>query len=83
MKKQILTDNKITAFKEYLIYGEKSKITVEKYIHDVKAFADYANGAEITKDIVLAYKQMLISKYAARSVNSKLASVNSLFLFLG
>ncbi len=82
MEKRILTDNKITAFKEYLIYGEKSKITVDKYIHDVKAFADYANGAEITKDIVLAYKQMLISKYAARSVNSKLASVNSLFLFL-
>ncbi len=82
MGKRILTDNKITAFKEYLIYGEKSKITVDKYIHDVKAFADYANGAELTKDLVLAYKQMLISKYAARSVNSKLASVNSLFLFL-
>jgi len=83
MERRILTDNKIKAFKEHLIYGEKSQITIDKYIHDVKVFADYANGAEITKDIVLTYKQMLISKYAARSVNSKLASINSFFLFSG
>lgn len=83
MENRILTNEKIEAFEEYLIYEEKSEITVDKYIHDVKSFADYVNSTEITKDVVLAYKQMLISKYAARSVNSKLASINSLFSFLG
>lgn len=81
--KRILTRKIISDFKEYLILEEKSLITVEKYIHDVKVFMDYADGAEITKDIVLAYKQELISKYAVRSVNSKLASLCSLFSFLG
>lgn len=83
MKNRILTSEKIKEFKEYLIYEEKSKITVDKYIHDVSAFMEYANGLEITKDIVISYKKELVSKYAVRSVNSKLASVNSLLSFLG
>lgn len=83
MKNRILTSEKIKGFKEYLIYEEKSKITVDKYIHDVSAFMEYANGLEITKNIVLSYKKELVSKYAVRSVNSKLASVNSFLSFLG
>lgn len=35
MKNRILTSEKIKEFKEYLIYEEKSKITVDEYIHDV------------------------------------------------
>lgn len=34
MKNRILTSEKTKGFKEYLIYEEKSKITVDKYIHD-------------------------------------------------
>lgn len=83
MKNRILTSEKIKGFKEYLIYEEKSKITVDKYIHDVSAFMEYTNGLEITKNIVLSYKKELVSKYAVRSVNSKLASVNSFLSFLG
>ena len=41
------------------------------------------NGAEITKESVIAYKDKLISEsYAVRSINSMLASLNSLFSFL-
>ena len=43
----------------------------------------YADG-EITKETVIAYKQGLIDDgYAVRSINSMLASLNSLFSFLG
>ena len=57
---------------------------MEKYIRDVKAFMQFADRAEITKELVIAYKQKLIEEgYAVRSVNSILASINSLFAFLG
>lgn len=47
-------------------------------------FAAEQNGAEITKEAVIAYKNKLHSEnYAVRSINSMLASLNSLFAFLG
>lgn len=80
---RVLTTNKIIAFKEYLIREEKSVITIDKYLHDVKMFVAFMNGASIRKDAVLEYKKSLTEKYAVRSVNSKLASLGSLFSFLG
>lgn len=83
MKGRILTESQIEAFVVYLKNEEKSKNTVEKYIRDVMAFSAYANGTEITKETVIAYKNKLLTdNYAARSVNSMLASINSLFSFL-
>lgn len=79
----LLTEKIIAEFKEYLILEERSEATVEKYIRDVKAFAVYAKDGEITKETVIAYKKYLQAGYAVRSVNSMLASLNSLFAFLG
>lgn len=83
MEDRILTEEKIDAFQKHLIRGEKSMITIEKYLHDVRMFKIFAEGNPIKKDLVLAYKQSLIEQYAVRSVNSKLASLGSLFSFLG
>ena len=84
MKGRILSDKQIAAFAVYLKSEEKSENTIEKYIRDVRAFANYVDKAEITKETAIAYKNHLISEnYAARSVNSMLASINSLFQFLG
>ena len=43
----------------------------------------FVNGAELSKEIVISYKKYLQENYAVRSVNSMLASLNSLFAFLG
>ncbi len=83
MKGRIITAKTIAEFKEHLILEERSKITVEKYIRDVKAFSVYTQNADITKEVVIAYKNHLQEIYAVRSVNSMLASINSLFAFLG
>lgn len=84
MKGRILTENQIAAFAAYLKSEEKSKNTVEKYIRDVRVISAYVGKAEITKETVIAYKNKLLSEnYAARSINSMLASLNSLFSFLG
>ena len=84
MKGRILTDKQIAAFAVYLKSEEKSENTVAKYIRDVRAFFDHTNGTEITKETVIAYKNKLLTdNYAARSINSMLASINSLLSFLG
>lgn len=84
MKGRILTSEAIDCFKKYLREEEKSENTIEKYLRDVRAFITYLNGAEVTKETVVSYKDKLLSEnYAARSVNSMVASLNSLFSFLG
>ena len=82
MQKRFITTSIIAAYKEYLISEERSPVTVEKYIRDVAAFAEYAQMTEITKDTVLAYKKQIMRHYAVRSVNSMLSSINNLFAFL-
>ena len=82
MKGRLITAKMIAEFKENLILEERSTATVEKYIRDVNTFVLYADG-EITKETVIAYKKHLQEQYAVRSVNSMLASINSLFAFLG
>lgn len=84
MRGRIITEDIITVFRQYLRAEEKSISTTQKYIRDVTAFKSYANETDITKETVIAFKQQLINdEYAVRSVNSMLASLNSLFSFLG
>lgn len=82
VQKRFITTSILAAYKEYLISEERSPATIEKYIRDVAAFAEYVQMSEITKDAVLAYKRQIMQNYAARSVNSMLSSINSLFAFL-
>ena len=83
MKGRYVTAELIAEFKENIILEERSNATVEKYIRDVNAFSAFADGTEISKETVIAYKKHLQTNYAVRSVNSMLASINSLFAFLG
>lgn len=83
MEERILTADIIENFRKNLELQEKSTSTIEKYIRDVKAFSAYTENAAITKEKVIAYKKYLRNNYAVRSVNSMLASINSLFSFLG
>lgn len=82
MKGRIITAKTTAKFKEHLILEEMSELTIEKYIRDVKAFAVYTKSSTVTKETVIAYKKHLQENYAVRSVNSMLASINSLFAFL-
>ena len=84
MNERIITKEQLRAFSDYLCQEEKSFATQEKYLRDVRAFCVYANGEGVSKDLVLAWKKYLVERgYAVRSINSMLASVNSLLAFLG
>ncbi len=83
MEKRVLDEKMIGEFRKYLISEEKSENTVKKYCRDALKFAEYAGGKELTKEDAIEYKnKMKTSGSAVRSVNSVIASLNSLFVFL-
>lgn len=84
MNKRILIHEHIQDFADYLRAEEKSEATREKYLRDVRRFMADTGGVPVTKELVSDWKNGLIERgYAVRSVNSMLASVNSLLQMLG
>ena len=74
----------LESFREYLVREEKSVTTIEKYLRDVNMFLEYVGDFEITKEVTGLFKNELQEKgYAVRSIDSMLASLNSLLTFLG
>lgn len=84
MEERVLNEAVIHRFSEHLRLEERSIATREKYLRDVRRFLNYVETRSITKDVVIAWKKELIQcGYAVRSINSMLASLNSLLEFLG
>ena len=84
MKEQTITRETVSQFENHLRMEEKAQNTIEKYIRDITAFAEYLCGKAINKELAIAYKQHLQdSGYAVRSINSIIASINALFGFVG
>ena len=79
---KILTVELINQFKTYLTNEEKSQATLEKYIRDITAFMVWLNGREVTKVVVIEYKNTIIESYAPASANSMLSSINSFFMYM-
>lgn len=84
MTELTLTTAIIPVFREQLCSQEKSIHTISKYCRDVRAFIVFADGRPLSKALVLEYKTWLINsgRYVDGSINSMLASVNSLLRFL-
>lgn len=83
MGDRILTRQHLHAFSEYLRQEEKSNATCQKYLRDAENLLRFLNGKPVTREVIAAWKEALVRNgYAARSVNSMLASVNSLLSFL-
>lgn len=84
MNTHFLTETMLEDFYQHLLLEEKSTATVEKYLRDARAFFVYAGQRTVTKELMMAYKTSLIETgYTVRSINSMLASLNSLLVFLG
>lgn len=78
MKKMFITERSIEEYRKILVREEKGRLTVEKYVRDMKKFYEYAAGKCISKQLVIDYKYYLESTgdYKISSINSFLASVN-------
>lgn len=78
-----LTKEVIENYTSALREDEKSSATITKYSHDLNMAAEYFDGAELTKSALIEWKDLLVEKYAAASVNSILAAVNGFLKHMG
>lgn len=83
MKKRIITNQTIKSFEKYLLENEKASATIDKYMRDIRCFAEYVAEHALDKTLVLDYKGMLEQNYAIRSANSMLAALNAFLRFVG
>ncbi len=83
MKKRIITNQTIKSFEKYLLENEKAAATIEKYMRDIRLFAEFATERTLDKAMLLEYKGRLEQSYSVRSANSMLAALNSFLRFMG
>lgn len=81
--KRVINPAKIKKFETYLRDEERSEATITKYLHDVRFFADFVRGGELSKRTVLEYKASLGTTHAVASANSMIAALNCFLRFCG
>lgn len=83
MQERKITNELITEFEMYLYEEERSGNTIEKYMRDIRFFREWLQDRNIDKSVVIEYKKELCERYAVKSVNSMLSSINAFFIFMG
>lgn len=83
--KCIITPKRMEGYRTYLYQEEKSGSTIEKYLSDLKKLVTYAAGREITKELMICYKNFLKNEknYKISSINSYLVAANGFFEYMG
>ncbi len=71
-------------FGAYLHHEERSRHTIEKYLHDVSLFWDWVGKRPVTRETVADWKEQLCGMgRAVVTINSSLAALHSFFAFMG
>lgn len=84
MRKEILlTDKTIKKYIGYLREMERSESTIKSYNRELLSLQLYLDDNPITKDKLLAYKNMITSQYTPSTCNVTIAALNSFFRFCG
>lgn len=78
-----ITDELLLQYQKHLYEEEKTTATIKKYICDLRKLSDYASGQEITKELMIGYKEDLRKKYKITSINSFLVAANRFFEYAG
>lgn len=78
-----ITCEVIGNYATFLQENEKSSATVLKYIHNLDMAAAYFDGRVLTKSSLIEWKNTLIVKYSAATVNSILAALNGFLKHMG
>lgn len=82
-QQRIVTVELVHRYTAYLREQEKSMATIQKYVHDLNVLCGYLAGGEITKMLLIAWKEHLTAQYAPATVNTMLAAINGLMDFCG
>ena len=78
MKDKMITEHEIVHFEKSMKRAEKSRNTIQKYMRDVRKLKCFAEGKNLTKDVMVAYKKQLqiSGNYKISSINSFLTAAN-------
>ena len=84
MEQKTVTKEEIRQFSDALAEEERSAGTIEKYVRDVRRFAVWLDGEEVSRERTAAWRDGLLERgYAPVTINSMVAAVNQFFTFLG
>ena len=84
MEKRMISPASVAAFARRLREDERSPGTIENYLRHVRAFAAWAGGEAVTKELAAQWKDHLAhSGYCPGTVNTMLVALNRFFTFQG
>ena len=84
MEKRMILPASVAAFARRLREDERSPGTIENYLRHVRAFAAWAGGEAVTKELAAQWKDHLAhSGYCPGTVNTMLVALNRFFTFQG
>ena len=79
-----MTKEEVRQFSDALAEEERSAGTIEKYVRDVRRFAVWLDGEEVSRERTAAWRDGLLERgYAPVTINSMVAAVNRFFAVLG
>ena len=74
----------LAAFQRRLLEEEREAATIEKYLREVRAFAAWAGGRGVSKEVTGGWKERLRAEgLRAETINSKLSALNRFLSYLG
>ena len=82
MKKQLRPES-LKLYEQFLVEEEKASATISKYIRDVKAFYEWLEDKELSKENLKEYKAWLLDHFKISSANSMIISLNLYLKFCG
>ena len=83
--KRIIKEKMLGRYEIHLRNEEKSEATISKYLCDLRKLMFYAEGKEVDKELMLSYKEKLLTQdgYKVSSINSFLVAANCFFEYMG
>lgn len=78
-----ITEQNIRNFETSLYLNEKSKATADKYVREVRRLAAFLEGKELTKSLLLEYREIMQRKNKAQTVNGALSAITAFLNFCG
>ena len=83
MEPRKITEETLAAFARQLGEEERSPATLEKYLREVRQFAAFLGGREVTRELAAAWRDELSARQSPATVNGKLTALDRLLAFLG
>ena len=83
MEPRKITEETLAAFARQLGEEERSPATLAKYLREVRQFAAFLRGSEVTRELAAARREELAARPAPATVNGTLTALDRLQCFPG